>query len=144
MILGALVVLALGAEIVYRFSRSSKGCVQIINQADRALDDLVVIYGSTKLTLGRLEPGASANAWFSAGKKGTLQLDFKQKGNPLKGFSIDDFDPADNKRNGLKLVLGITNNRVERSMDDDDTKSEMGSLIDRVKVWIEEDVAAPR
>jgi hypothetical protein len=143
-ILAAIVVIALGAELAVRFwSSSSKGCVQIVNQGDHSMEDLVVRYGASKIKVGRLQPGASANVWLTVGKPGRLILEFSQKGNPLKGFPIDGYDPEDNKRNGVKLVLAVQNGRIERFVDDDESGTEVGTLIDRVKAWMLDDAQAP-
>jgi hypothetical protein len=135
--------IALAAELAYRLWSSARGCVQIINQGDRSMEDLVVRYGPTRIKVGRLESGASTHVWFTPGRPGTLFLEFSQKGNPLKGFPIDGFDPKDNRHNGLKLVLAVKNDRVERFVDDDESTSELGSLLDRVKEWLSPEDRSP-
>jgi hypothetical protein len=142
-ILVVVIVLVVGAEVAVRIWNSSKGCVQIINHGANAIDDLVASCGSTRIRIGRLVPGASTNVWFSAAKPEKLVLDFKQPGNPLKGFVVDEFNPAQNRRDGLKVVLDVQNDRVERYADEDDAKSELGSLVDRIKAWFEEAATPP-
>ena len=130
-ILGALLVLlTIGAELLVRPWNSSKGCVQVVNQGDAAMDDLILSYGDTKVRVGRLGAGQSTNVWFTAAGKGTLSLEFNQKGNPMKGFQVQDFDPAENVANGFKLVLVVKNNRVERFMEDDESTTPLKSLME--------------
>jgi hypothetical protein len=133
-ILGALLfLLTVGAELLVRPWNSSKGRVQIDNQGDAAMDDLILSYGGSKVRVGALGTGQSANVWFTAGRKGTLALEFKQKGNPMTGFQVEDFDPAENLANGFKVVLVVKNNRVERFMDDDHpSTTPLQSLLESV------------
>ena len=46
--------------------------------------------------------------------RGTLKLEFTQKGNPMKGFKVDEFDPMEHRRDGSRLVLVVKSNQVER------------------------------
>ncbi len=136
-IIAAVLVLVAGAaEITVHPWKVSKGCVQVVNQGDAAIEDLVLTYAGTKVRVSYLAAGGSTQAWFTAGKLGQLTLEFKQKGNPLTGFQVADYDPASNLREGLKLVLYIKNDRVERTVDDDDTAKARESLIERVKNWL--------
>jgi hypothetical protein len=133
-ILVALVtLLAVGGELLVRGWNTTKGCVQIVNQGDELMDDLAVSYTRTKVSLGPLAPGNSTRVWFSAAGRGTLKLDFKQKGNPLKGFEYSEFNPGQNHRDGFKLVLVVKNNLVERFMEDDESAAPERSWGERIK-----------
>ena len=139
-ILGVLIVLlTIGAELLVRPWNSSKGCVQVDNQGDAAMEDLILSYGETKVRVGGLGVGGSTNVWFTVAGKDTLSLEFNQKGNPMKGFQVQDFDPADNLANGLKLVLIVKNDRIERSMDDDQSTSPLKSLAESITGLFEPD-----
>jgi hypothetical protein len=131
-----LVVLAGAAEFAVQPWKVPKGCVQIVNQGDAPIEDLVLSYAGTKVVMGRLGTGQSGHAWFTGDKVGPLILDFKQKGNPMSGFQIADFDPGANIRDGLKLVLFVKNDQIQRSVDDDDTVKARENLIERVKLWL--------
>src|SRR5205807_1910724 len=109
-----------------------KACVQITNQGDGAIEDLIVSYAGSRVAVGRLPVGQSAQVWLSAGPKGPLRLDFKQKGNALTGFQVPEFDPTQNRRDGFKLVLVIKRNEVERFMDDDPL-ADRETLEDRIR-----------
>jgi hypothetical protein len=136
-ILVALVILlAVGAELAIRLWHSAKGCVQVVNEGDAPMDDLVVSYAETKVALGRLGAGQSAKAWFTAGERGALTLDFKQKDNPLRSFRVPDFDPVESTSNGFKLVLVVKSNRVERFMEDDEDTTSVQNLSDRIRDWM--------
>jgi len=144
MIIAAVLVLLAGAaEITVRPWKASRGCVQIVNQGDAAIEDLVLSYAGTKVRVGRVGAGQSSQAWFTAGKLGPLNLEFKQKGNPLTGFQVADYDPASNIRDGLKLVLFVKKDQVERSVDDDDTVKARETLIERVKDWLAPELKEP-
>jgi hypothetical protein len=139
-ILGVLIVLlTIGAELLVRPWNSSKGCVQVDNQGDAAMEDLILSYGETKVRVGGLGVGGSTNVWFTVAGKDTLSLEFNQKGNPMKGFQVQDFDPADNLANGLKLVLTVKNDRIERSMDDDQSMTPLKSLVESITGLFEPD-----
>ncbi len=138
--LGVLIVLlTIGAELLVRPWNSSKGCVQVDNQGDAAMEDLILSYGETKVRVGGLGTGRSTNVWFTADGKDTLSLEFNQKGNPMKGFQVQDFDPAENLANGLKLVLVVKNNRIERFMEDDQSTTPLKSLMESVSGLFEPD-----
>jgi hypothetical protein len=135
-ILGAsLLLLTVGIELTVRPWDSHKGCVQIQNDGNTPIDDLIVSYADTSVTVGTVSAGQSVNVWFTAAGKGTLTLEFKQEGNPLKGFAVEDFDPDDNARNGVKLALIVKNNEVVRFMEDDQSQSPFWNLVQTVKDW---------
>jgi len=136
-ILVALVVfLSVGVELLVRQWNASRACVQVVNDGDGLMDDLVVSYSGTNVALGPLGPGQSTKVWFTAARRGILTLEFKQKGNPLAGFQVPDFDPAEIRRTGSKLVLVVKQNRVERFMDDDETSTSVENLTDRIREWL--------
>src|SRR5437870_4827839 len=97
-LLATAAILLVGAEVVVRQWVAPKACVQVINQGEGAMDDLAVSYGDTRVTAGRLGTGQSTHIWLTAGPKGLLRLDFRQKGNALGGFQVPDFDPSQNLR----------------------------------------------
>jgi hypothetical protein len=138
------IVLTIGAELAVRPWYSSTGSVRIVNEGPEPIEDLVVSYSSTKVYLGRLEAGSSTKARFTAAGKGSLTLDFKQKGNPLNGFQVADFDPTENRQNGFMLVLIVRTNQVVRFMDDDDPSSSPLNLMNRITEWMRADLEKGR
>jgi hypothetical protein len=143
-VLGAsLLVLTVGAELAIRPFNPIKGSVQIQNEGGASIDDLVLTYGSTKVAVGRLGAGQTTNVWITPAGAGLLTLEFDQKGNPMKGFKVEDFDPDENLRFGVKLALIIRNNEVVRYMEDDQTRSPLGNLMNSVKEWFTADVQPP-
>ena len=136
-ILGILALgLAVGSEMAVGRLRAPKGCVQIVNQSDTAMEDLVARYGGTNVAVKRLGQGDSINIWFTAGARGVLSLDYQQKGNPLNGFKVPDFDPWQNHRDGFKLSLIVRNDLVERSVEDDETTTALQTIGERIKGWM--------
>jgi hypothetical protein len=129
-----------GAEVAVRRWEAPKACVQIINEGEGVMDDLVVDYAGSKVLAGRLGVGQATQVWLTAGPKGPLRLDFRQKGNALSGFQIPDFDPAQNLRDGFKLMLIVKTNEIQRFMDDDDSRKDRESLGDRIKRWIHSEI----
>jgi hypothetical protein len=139
-ILGLLVlVLTVGSEMTIGRMGAPRGCVQIVNQSDAPMEDLVASYGGTDVAVKRLGQGESINIWFTAGKRGVLSLDYQQKGNPLNGFKVPDFDPLQNRRDGFKLSLVVRNNLIERSVEDDETTTVLQTLGERIKRWVSSD-----
>jgi hypothetical protein len=134
-------VLALAAEMSVRRLRAPKGCVQIVNQSDSPMEDLIASYDGTDVAVKRLGQGESINIWFTAGARGMLILDYQQKGNPVNGFTVPDFDPMQNRRDGFKLSLVVKDNYVERTVEDDETTSALQVLGERVKGWISSEIA---
>jgi hypothetical protein len=140
-----LLLLTVGAEVGVRSWNASKASVQIVNQGESTMDDVIVTYGSTRVAVGKLAAGQSTNVWLTVAGKGTLSLDFKQKGNPLNGFQVPDFDPTENLANSFKLVLIVKDNRVERFMDDEQpSSSPWKNLVNIVTGWFEPENPAMR
>jgi hypothetical protein len=137
-ILGALLLLlTIGAEFVVRPWNSSRGCVQVLNQGDSAMDELSLTYGETKVTVGTLKAGQSTKVWFTGAGKAALDLSFKQPGNAINGFQVQQFDPADYAGNESKLVLVVKNNRVERFTDEEEATTPIQRLKATVSAWWE-------
>jgi hypothetical protein len=133
-----------GVEVAFRFSGGSKTCVQIINNGGSTIENLVVSYGGSDVVVGNLPSGESAHAWLSGNRKGTLSLSFKQAGNPMSGFQFSEFDPRSMRRDGLKLVLQIKINEVEKYMEDDESSTPMGRLGDRFRLWLADELTLQR
>jgi hypothetical protein len=133
--------LTVASEFLVGRLRTPKGCVQIVNQTDAPIEDLVATYNGTDVAVKRLKRGESVNIWFTAGKPGVLNLNYEQKGNPLNGFGVPDFDPIQYRRDGLKLSLTIRGNLVERSVEDDETTTVIQNLGERMSQWIKSQIA---
>ena len=103
------------------------------------MDDLILSYGGTKVRVGGLGVGRSTNVWFTVAGKDTLSLEFNQKGSPMKGFQVPDFDPAENLANGFKIVLVVKNDRIERFMEDDQSTTPLKSLVESIRGLFEPD-----
>ena len=143
-LLSVAAILLVGAEVTFRQWEAPKTCVQIINQGDGTMEDLVVDYAGSKLMVGRLAEGQSTHVWLTAGPKGPLRLEFRQKRNPMAGFEVADFDPVQCLRDGFKLVLLVKTNEVQRFMDDDEFRKNQESLGDRIQRWIRSEIEPTR
>jgi hypothetical protein len=135
-VLSLLAVLLVGAEVTLRRWQSLKACIQIINDGDGALEDLVLDYNNTKIPVGRLGMKQSTHVWVTAGPKGPLNLNFRQKGNALKGIQIPEYDPAQNLQDYFKFVVVVKNTEIQRFVEDDEFRPKSESLADRVKHWL--------
>ena len=100
------------------------------------MDELIASYGGTDVAVKRLGKGESINIWFTAGERGVLSLDYQQSGNPLNGFTVPDFDPLQNSRDGLKLSLIVKNTVIEKSVEDDETTTAAQTVVERIKTWV--------
>ena len=80
--------------------------------------------------------------WLSGKGKAPLSLAFKQADNPLSGFQLDDFDPRLSHRDGLKTVLEIRPNEVQRYTEDDETASGSRSPSNWLLDWISAELSA--
>jgi hypothetical protein len=135
-ILIGVIIIVLGVEIAVRFSGGSKTCVQIVNKGDTSLENLVVSFPGSEIGVGSIQAGESVRVWLSGRRKGTLTLAFKQAGNPTSGFMVDDYDPPFMRRGGLKMVLNVKPNEVEKYMEDDESSTPLGRLGNRLSEWI--------
>jgi hypothetical protein len=138
------IVLLLGIEVAVRWGRVSKTCVEIVNKGDSLIEDLVVSLEGSQVAVGHVPSGAATHVWLSGAGKGTLTLSFKQAGNPMSGFMVEDFDPRQMRHDGLKMVLQVRPNEVEKYMEDDDTATGMGGLGGRIRQWVSAELAPPR
>ena len=143
-ILITVIILILGIEVAVRFSSVSKTCVEIINKGDSMIENLVVSFAGSQVAVGSLPSGESTHVWLSGSQKGTLTLAFTQLGNPMSGFMVTDFDPRLMRRDGLKMVLQVKPNEVEKYMEDDESSTPVGRLGDRLRQWIAAEVALPK
>jgi hypothetical protein len=139
-----LVALLVAIEVTYRHWVHPKACVQVINRGEGVIEDLVVVYGNTRMPAGRLATGQAVQVWLTAGPLGPLRLEYRQKGNPIQGFQIADYDPAQNIQDAYKLVLEIGNNQVQRYVEDDETRAQDETLGQRIMHWLESDGATPK
>jgi hypothetical protein len=139
-VLSVLAVLLVGAEVTLRNWQSPKACIQIINDGDGAMEDLVIDYANTKIPVGRLGMKQSTHVWITAGPKGPLRLDFRQKGNALRGFQVPEFDPTQNIEDFFKLVLVVKTNEIQRFVEDDEFRKKTESLGERVKNWLSSEI----
>ena len=135
-VLIGLIILLVGVEIVVRIVQPSRTSVQIVNAGDTPIENLVVVYGGSRVGVGTLPAGESTQVWLTGSGKGTLSLEFTQAGNPMSGFQIADFDPRSMRRDGLKQVLTIMPNQVMKYMDDEDYSTPLGRLGGRISDWV--------
>ncbi len=112
----------------------------IVNEADEPMEGLFASYADTRVNLGTLAPGEKAKVWFSASGKGLLKVEFTQKGNPMKGFKVDDFDPAEHRRDGSRLVLAVKGGQFERYVEEDDSVKSPPRMLDRLLDWIRDEL----
>jgi len=135
-VLISVIVLVLGIEAAVRLCGNSRSGVEIVNLGDTMLENLVVSFGGSQVGVGEVAPGETTHVWLSGTGKGTLSLSFTQAGNPLSGFLVSEFDPRSMRRDGLRMVLRIKPNDVERYMEDELTSTPLGRLRDRISDWV--------
>jgi hypothetical protein len=130
-----LLVSIVGVEVGLELTVSSAARVDIVNQSGETIEDLVISYHGTRVTIGDVADGAVATAWVSVGKPGAVKLDFRQKNNGMNGLEIGDYDLSKDCADGFKLVIVVQNNQVQRYLEDDDRMS-WGRLGDRIREWL--------
>lgn len=131
-------------EVLVRRWESPKSALQIINESDGIIQDLVVTYGDTRMSVGTLLRGQSVRLMMTAGPLGPLRLDYRQKNNPPQSFSIQDFDPCRNLEDGYKQVLVIGNTQMQRYADEDDPPEDPDTLGARLKRWLQAEFSPPQ
>jgi hypothetical protein len=131
-VLGCVIV---AAEIGFKLAVPSSARLDVVNETGETIENLVVIFGDTRIALGNLAAGQFASAWITADQPGTVKLDFRQKNNGMNGIEIGDYDLSKDARGGFKLVVVVRKNQVERYMDDDDRMT-WEKLGDRIKEWL--------
>lgn len=101
---------------------------------------LVASYAGTRIALGELLPGEETKVWFSGAGRGSLKFEFTQKGNPMNGFSVDEFDPMEHHRDGSRLVLRVKSNQVARNVEEDDNVKTPPRMLAWLMEWIREEI----
>lgn len=120
LLIGAVVLLAVGLEVVVSMYRGTRGAVEVVNDGDATLQNLVVSFGETRIAVGDLRAGGSARVWLDGGRRRAVTLAFTQVDNPLTGFFLDDVDPDQLNAEQLKLVIHVRPNEVTRGLDEDE------------------------
>jgi hypothetical protein len=131
-VLISVIVRILGIEVAVRLSHYARSSVEIVNLGDTIVENLVVSFGGSQVGVGKVAAGDRTHVWLSGSQNGTLSLSFTQKGNPMSGFLVPDFDPRSMRRDGLRLVLHIKPNEVMKFMEDEETSTPLGRLRDRI------------
>ncbi len=141
-ILGILVVaIAVGLECATRYwGSSTTASAMIVNEADEPMVGVFASYADTRVSLGTLAPGEKTKVWFSAAGRGQLKLEFTQKGNPMSGFKVPDFDPEEHRRDGTRLVLAVKGDQFERYVEEDDSVKSPPRMLDRLIEWIRDEL----
>jgi len=117
-VLAAVAALLVLVELALDLRRGPTATVEIENAGTMPIEDLAVIWRGDRQAVGRVEPGSSARARVSGQGTGPLLLRFRQQGNALGSFEIADFSPARLSGEGLRQVLKLSQNEVERSVDE--------------------------
>jgi hypothetical protein len=140
-ILGVLIVaLAVGLEWAFRYGGSGTGCAQVVNEGIAPMEGLVVSYGGGEVPVGLLAPGEKIKVWFSGAGSGVLTIAFTQTGNPMTGFKVDDFDPAELRRDGSRLVLIVNTNQVQRFIEEEESIKTSPRMFEKILDWIREEL----
>jgi hypothetical protein len=136
-ILGILIVaVALALEWTFRLGATATGCALVENGGVQPIEGLTATYAGSTASLGTLAPGAKAKVWFSGAGRGVLAFEFTQRDNPMKGFKVEDFDPAELRRDGARLVLVVKNNQIDRYSEEEETLQAPPRLFERLLDWI--------
>ena len=135
-----IVTLAAGLEWALRYWGSQTTSALVVNEGTESMYEVFASYADTRISLGTIAPGEKSKVWFSAAGRRALKLEFTQKGNPLSGFKVDDFDPMEHRRDGSRLVLVVKNNQVERYIEEDDSVKSPPRLLDRLMDWIRDEI----
>lgn len=135
--LAVLISLLVAVEVVVRGWERPKATLQITNEGDGILEDLVVSYGDSRMSVGSIRKGQSIHLRMTAGPLGPLRLDYRQKNNPIQSFWIEDYDPMQNLQDGYKQVVVVGGPQIQRYAEEDDTLEDQESMFSRVKRWLE-------
>ncbi len=114
--------------------RGTLGCVMFVNEGAEPIENLRVVLDDQVAEVSRIEAGASAKIYLSGHGKNILRVKYRQKGSPLTGFEIAEFDPDALVKESFQLVLRIRPNEFERYQDDADP-SLLERFTSRFKRW---------
>lgn len=128
--------LLVAVEVGVRRWTRPRARVQVVNETSETACDLVVTYDDIRINVGDLSAGQSTHLWISAGRPGTLRIEYRQKNNALQGFQIPDYDPAECIREATKQVAVIQTNQYQRDLENDETRKQQESLGSRFLHWL--------
>jgi len=136
LILIAVVVLAIAAEVGFNQLKEPEACVQIVNQCDEPMERLEVASGRSKVTIDRVAVGDSVRVMLSGRGPRPLKLSYRQGGNSLAGFELPMFDAEELERDGYRLVLNVKGNQFERYQEKLEPKTLWGRLVHEFEDWL--------
>src|SRR5690348_2093927 len=116
-VLSVLVALTVTEVVLHRL-RGPQAQVKVENLGDEPIEGLEVALGASRAAVPRVEPGASVRVVLNGRGPQTLEVRFRQRGNPSGGLQLPGFDPGRLSRDGLMLILQVRPGEVVRYQDD--------------------------
>ncbi|MGE3821677.1 MAG: hypothetical protein AB7I30_19875 [Isosphaeraceae bacterium] len=146
--LALLVVTLAAVEVGLNLWMGTRAAVEVWNDGSEPVEDLVVTLGSDRVEVPRLAAGDATVVRLGGSGHRTLVLRFRQRGNALGTFELPGFDPAQVRSDGMKQVIRLRPNEIERYLDDDDVPATpAGRLAKLAKQGFEDslnEMASPR
>jgi len=140
-IVGTLLTLAIGSEVALELYYQGVVVVQVENLGSEPIENLVLIHGSERVIVRKIDPGAVSRLFLSGNRHETLRLEFRQRGNGMTSYDLPGFDASDLYREGAKLRLQFRPNEIERFQEEAEPVTPLGrfasSLWKRLKDRLE-------
>ena len=111
----AMIALLAAGEVAFEWWRGSEAVVVVENAGTAPIEDFVLTHGDSKSSIPLIAPGSSVRIFINGGGARPLAFNFRQVGNPLNSFELQEFSPAQLERDGLMLNVRIlSNGEIER------------------------------
>lgn len=128
----AILGLLVAAEVGFQLLMGDRVAVEVHNEGLDPVEGLVVSLGGERVEVPRIAPGAATLVRLGGDRPLTLILRFQQRGNALGTFELPGFDPSQLRKDGMKQVIRLRSNEVERYLDDDDQPATPAGKLARV------------
>ena len=122
-------------ELVVRRWERPRASLEIVNEGDGPMEDLVVAYGESRISVGKVDRGRSVRLRMTAGPVGPLSLDFRQKGNPNPSLRIPDYEPGQHLADGNKFVVVVQGPLIQRYAEADEAPDNPEAPWTWLKRW---------
>src|SRR6187549_3453956 len=107
LLLGGAILIAVAGEVALQITAPPSARVVVVNEGGSTMNDVRLRLGGEVIGLPRLGPKERTSASIPFRGKRTMFLEYKMKGSPISSIEVPDFDPAELRRDGQKVMIEV-------------------------------------